>query len=136
MNLQLAVVGAPKTGKTSLCINFAEYLGATNLAIRKTACWAAAGVISVRQARKLMVHPGSRSNGVMRSFAVNLPGYSLRRVVLVDTVFVEQKPSRRERPAAFNAAGTAGVRMPYYTSLIYPAVILFCFILPWKDPPH
>ena len=101
MNLQLAVVGAPKTGKTSLCINFAEYLGATNLCYTENGLLGRGrGVISVRQARKLMVHPGSRSNGVMRSFAVNLPGDSLRRVVLVDTVSLkEQKPlPRRERP--------------------------------------
>ena len=100
MNLQVAVVGAPKMGKTSLCINFAAYLGAKNLCYTENGPMGRGkGAISVLEARKLMVHPGPRSNGVMRSFSVNLPGDRPRRVVLVDTVSLkEQQPlPRRER---------------------------------------
>lgn len=92
MNLKLAVVGAPKTGKTSFCINFAEYLGAKNLCYTENGpLGRGRGVIVPSKARQLMVHPGPRCNGVMRSFSVNLLRSHLRHIVLVDTVSLKEK---------------------------------------------
>ncbi len=91
MNLKIAVVGAPQAGKTLFCINFAEFLGAKSLCYTEEGpLGRGKGVVAPSQARRLMVHPGTRSNGVMRSFSVNLLGNS-RRIVLFDTVSLKEK---------------------------------------------
>lgn len=86
MNINLAVVGGYRVGKTMFCINFAEYLGA------KTLCYTeigphrkGRGVISPREARELMVHPGPHSNGVVRTFAVHLMRRPGLRLAFMDT---------------------------------------------------
>ncbi len=102
MNLKLAVVGAPKTGKTSFCISFAEYLGAKNLCYTENGpLGKGRGVIMPSQAHRLMVHPGPRCNGVMRSFSVNFLKSNPKRIEFIDTVSLKESiplpPSERHK---------------------------------------
>ena len=91
MNLNIAVVGAAKVGKTLFCINFAEYLGAKNLNYTETGPHGKGrGVILPRTARELMVDPGSRCKGVVRTFAVHLLQRPSRRVALIDTASLKE----------------------------------------------
>lgn len=92
MNMKIAVLGAAKSGKTLFCINFAEYLGARSLWYTESSPHGTSrGVVSPHEARKLLVDPGSRLNGAVRSFAVHLPGMRRSRIVLVDTASLKEK---------------------------------------------
>lgn len=94
MNLNIAVVGAAKEGKTLFCINFAEFMGARSLCYtERNPSGIGMGVISPETARELMVDPGPRCNGVVRSFAVNLFHRQPQRIALIDTASLkEQSP--------------------------------------------
>lgn len=92
MNINLVAVGASRVGKTLFCINFAEYLGAKNLCYTENGPLGRnRGVVLPHDARNLMVHPGPRCNGVVRTFAVNLPLGNPRRIALVDTASLKAK---------------------------------------------
>jgi hypothetical protein len=92
VNLNIAVVGAAKGGKTLFCINFAEYLGARALCYTENSPFGAGrGVTTPETARALMVDPGPRCNGVVRSFAVNRPHRQPRRIALIDTASLKEK---------------------------------------------
>jgi hypothetical protein len=94
VNKNIAVVGAAKEGKTLFCINFAEFMGARSLCYtERSPSGIGRGVVSPATARELMVDPGPRCNGVVRSFAVNLLQRQPQRLALVDTASLkEQSP--------------------------------------------
>lgn len=88
MNLTVAITGPSRAGKSLFCINFAEYLGARTLCYHEEGPHGRGrGAVSPAEARRLMVEPGRRSNGVVRTFVVNLKrGATSLRLALVDTI--------------------------------------------------
>ena len=100
MNINLAIVGTPGVGKTLFCINFAEFLGARNLCYTESSPYGRGqGVVTPETARKTMVSPGPRSNGSVRSFAVNILQGESMRLVLMDTASLKEGKllTKRER---------------------------------------
>lgn len=91
MKLSLAVVGAPRSGKTLFCINFAEFLGCRILSFTEEGgTGRGRGTLSPAAARELMVNHGRRSKGVMRTFAVHLLQQPCRRITLIDTFSLKE----------------------------------------------
>lgn len=98
MNLNIAVVGPAKVGKTLFCINFAEYLGSRSLCYtEQDIVGRKRGMVTPELARKTMVSPGFCCNGVVRSFAVNITGRRPHRLVLVDTASLKDQVPLPER---------------------------------------
>lgn len=92
MNLNMAVVGADRVGKTLFCINFAEYLGVRSLSYTEAGgAGRGRGSLSPAAARELMVNHGRRGNGVVRTFAVHLLQQPYRRIALIDTASLKEK---------------------------------------------
>ncbi len=93
MNLTVAVLGLPHTGKSLFCINFAEYLGARILCFHEEGPRGRGrGAVSPAEARRLMVDSSKRSNGIVRTFIVNLKlgAAAPLRLALVDTISLHE----------------------------------------------
>ncbi|HHX86599.1 MAG TPA: hypothetical protein GX693_00290 [Firmicutes bacterium] len=91
MTLKIAVVGAPGSGKTLFCINWARYLGATRIQFCEfTAAGKREGIITPQAARDKMAVNGSSQTA--RTFIINRPGKIPSRLTLIDTPCLRGKP--------------------------------------------
>ncbi|NLA25816.1 MAG: hypothetical protein GX878_00310 [Firmicutes bacterium] len=91
MKVNMAVLGAPRSGKTLFCINFAQYLGSRILNYtEESVAGRRRGTLSPAAAREMMVFNGQRGRGVVRTFAVHLLRQPCKRIALIDTASLKE----------------------------------------------